>query len=243
VNLKNRHIHLITSGILVSLLISSCELPASPDFSNKFDDQSDLYLPPPVVDVEGNIYQTVKIGKQIWMAENLRVSRYQNGTTIPNMPDSRQWYGYLAGAWAVYNNQGSNNTTIGKLYNYSAATDSRGICPTGWRLPAKQDWDMLVSTLGGFEVAGKRMKSTTGWDFNGNGTNSSGFNAKPGGFRWVNGSADDVIYTGIGRSGWWWVDKAGGTTTMKLKLQDYLERVEFTWSGQASGLSVRCVKN
>lgn len=230
--------------MLLVASVTSCEKPTSPDYSNRFDERSDYYVPLPITDIDGNVYPTVKIGGQVWMASNLKVGRYQNGSEIPNVTDSNQWYGYNAGAWVTYSNQSLNNPTYGKLYNYNAVTDNRGICPIGWRVPSVDDWRTLFNSLGGFSIAGKKLKSTSGWNYNGgngNGTNENGFNALPGGFRWANGP-NDVVFTGIGSSGWWWADAQGSNISNKIVLRDYSESVSIDWRNYSSGLSVRCIK-
>lgn len=116
-----------------------------------------------IQDIEGNNYKTVKIGKQEWMAENLRVSSYNNSDPIKEVQDRIKWRSLSEGAWCNYNNDHSNDYKFGKLYNWHAINDPRGIAPKGWRIPTKQDWHELITYLGGEHVAGKKLKKNEYW--------------------------------------------------------------------------------
>jgi uncharacterized protein (TIGR02145 family) len=145
-----------------------------------------------VTDIDGNTYNTVQIGTQIWMSENLKTFRYKNGDSIPNVLGNTDWQALTTGAWSVYNHDGSNNTVYGNLYNWYTTSDSRGICPTGWHVPTDDEWVTLNIYLGGsFLSGGGKMKAvgTTYWDNpNSGATNESGFSALPGGYRNVDGN-------------------------------------------------------
>jgi len=144
-----------------------------------------------LTDIDGNIYQTVKIGNQWWMAENLRVTRYQNGDSIPNVTNSSNWYSLSTGAYCAYDNNNNNVSTYGLLYNWSAADDSRNIAPAGWHVPSDAEWQTLMVYLGGSSIAGGKMKEPgyAHWiSPNNDATNSSGFTALPGGSRYPGGS-------------------------------------------------------
>lgn len=136
-----------------------------------------------VNDIDGNAYKTITIGTQTWMAENLKVTHYANGETIPNITDNSDWTSQSTGAYCWYNNDITNKDVYGSLYNYFAVVDNRKLCPTGWHVPTDAEWSALTTYLGGKNTAGKRMKNSTGWYNNGNGTNTSGFSALPGGDR------------------------------------------------------------
>lgn len=145
-----------------------------------------------VTDIEGNVYLTIKIGDQLWMAENLKVSRYRNGDNIPNVPDTSEWVNLTTGAWVYYNNDSSNDETYGKLYNWYAVDDNRGLCPTGWHVPSEEEWTTLTIFLIGRNVGGT-MKSTTGWNSPNTGaTNESGFSGLPGGNRNSDGDFNNI---------------------------------------------------
>lgn len=135
-----------------------------------------------ITDIDGNIYHMVRIGTQIWMVENLKTSRYNDGTLIPNVIDTAQWNHLTSGAFCYYNNDALNNTTYGKLYNWYAINTGK-LAPTGWHVPTNAEWQTLADYLGGATVAGGAMKSTsTMWtNPNTGATNSSGFTGLPGG--------------------------------------------------------------
>ncbi len=137
---------------------------------------------------------SVKIGDQVWMAENLNVDKFLNGDPIPHAKTDEEWK--KAGenkqpAWCYYDNDPANGEKYGKLYNWYAINDPRGLAPKGWRVPWVMDFDKLQIYLGGEKVAGKKMKSTDGWGDSegklGNGTNESGFSGVPCGYRYDNG--------------------------------------------------------
>ena len=162
-----------------------------------------------VTDVDGNSYATVQIGTQCWTQSNLRVSKYRDGSSITNITDNTLWSQTntsSTGAWCNYNNDANIGTTFGKLYNWYAVNDSRGLCPTGWHVPSDAEWTTLENHLGGSSVAGGAMKSQTGWFNNGNATNSSGFNGLPGGVRGNFGGFGDV-----GFNGYWWSSSVAGS--------------------------------
>ncbi|MBM3920821.1 MAG: hypothetical protein FJ347_06290, partial [Sphingomonadales bacterium] len=144
--------------------------------------------------------QFVSIGGQVFMSKNLDVSTFRNGDPIPQAKTYEEWG--RAGenqqpAWCYYNNDPANGAKYGKLYNWYAVNDSRGLAPEGWHVPSDAEWTILTDYLG--SDAGTKMKSKTGWNENGNGTNSSGFSGLPGGTRNYNGT----FYT-IGYDGYWW---------------------------------------
>jgi uncharacterized protein (TIGR02145 family) len=160
-----------------------------------------------MTDQEGNVYKTIVIGTQEWMAENLNTSIYRNGDAIPTNLDNAAWQNTTSGAWAYYNNDAGNACPYGKLYNWYTCVDARGLCPVGWHVPADAEWTVLTNYLGGYEVAGGKMK-TTGtleeaeglwYPPNVEATNSIGFSGVPGGFRLVNGD-----YGYLGYLGHWW---------------------------------------
>jgi len=198
---------------------------------------------PTATDIDGNVYNTVQIGTQCWTQSNLRVSKYRNGDNIPNITDGAQWSQTntnSTGAWCNYSNDASNGTTYGKLYNWYAVNDSRGLCPTGWHVPTDAEWTTLENHLGGSSVAGGAMKSTTGWNYSGNGTNSSGFTGLPGGARVYDGGFHDM-----GITCYWWSSSVAGSgiawcfnlifMTANLNRYDYI--------GPRNGFSVRCIRD
>ena len=159
-----------------------------------------------VTDIDGNVYQTVKIGDQWWMAENLKVTHYRDGTEIPEITDDGTWAGLSSGAYCNYDNDDNNADTYGSLYNWYAVTDSRNIAPEGWHVPSDAEWTTLTTYLGGESVAGGKMKETgtTHWTSPNTGaTNESGFAALPGGYR-SDGDGGPGYFGGEGNYAYFW---------------------------------------
>ena len=164
-------------------------------------------------DYDGNTYQTITIGSQEWMAENLKVTHYANGTVIPLVTDNTAWANLgnnnTDKAYCYYNNSDANKDTYGALYTYAAATNgdndgtTQGVCPTGWHLPGDAEWTELTDYIGGTSVAGGKMKETgtTHWNSPNTGaTNESGFTALPGGRR----DSSNGAFSNVGYYGYWW---------------------------------------
>lgn len=144
----------------------------------------------------------ITIGTQIWTGCNLDVTAYSNGDEIPQVTDPTAWVGLTTGAWCYYNNDIENCEVYGKLYNWYAVNDPRGLGPTGYHVPSDEEWTDLTTVLGGLTVAGGKMKSTgtSLWNTpNTDATNSSGFTGLPGGYRYNDGTFID-----IGNYGIWW---------------------------------------
>jgi uncharacterized protein (TIGR02145 family) len=199
-----------------------------------------------VKDIEGNNYKTIQIGNQVWMAENLRTTKYRNNTPITNHTDNTQWQNNTTGAWSYYNNDATNNTPYGKLYNWYAVVNSNGICPTGWHVPTDAEWTTLTNFLGGESVAGGMMKST-GTQYwlssNTNATNSSGWSGLPGCFRGNSGT----FYT-IGYNGYWWSSTEFNTNDawnrVLYNIYGGVSRYDGSKTyGKALGFSVRCLRD
>ena len=201
-------------------------------------------------DIEGNTYKTVYIGTQQWMAENLKVSKYNDGSSIPNITDNTEWSQLTTGAWAYSNNDAANNAKYGNLYNWYAVSPTtngnKNVCPTGWHVPTDDEWTVLTDYLGGANVAGGKMKEvgTTSWNSpNKDATNTSLFTGLPGGFRNPGGS-----YFGIGSSGNWWSSSENSTGNAWPRnlssLNGNASRIYYGDNGsKIYGLSVRCVKD
>lgn len=186
--------------------------------------------------------KTVTIGNQEWMAENLNVDKFRNGDRILHAQTDEEWQ--QAGrsgqpAWCYYDNDSKNGRKYGKLYNWYAVNDPRGLATEGWRIPSNGDWDRLVDYLGGIRAAGAQMKSEIGWAQDGNGTNKSGFTALPGGRRSVNGA-----FIGIGNYGSWWSAPAVYTNSAWYRSVLYhVNSVDTHFRNKEAGLSVRCVRD
>lgn len=148
-------------------------------------------------DIDGNIYKTIVIGDQTWMAENLRVTHYRNGIKIPNITDNEEWAALTIGAFCNYNNTKDLDTiaTYGRLYNWYAVADAQQLAPKGWRVPNIADWLELIEYLGGDTIASKHLKEvgTYHWEDAYESDNSSGFTAVPSGSRYL---SEDYSYIG-----------------------------------------------
>ena len=199
-------------------------------------------LPPPVTDIDGNTYNTVLIGDQVWMSENLKTSRYRNGGSIPNVLGYTDWVALTTGAWSYYEHDVANNAILGKLYNwYTTLGDT--LCPTGWHLPTDAEWTTLTDRLGGESVAGGKMKSigTAYWDNpNIDATNSSGFSGLGGGYRNESHGDFDVI----GVVGYFWsANEYSSSNGLGRVLVNYLGEVFSFNSIKSFGASVRCLRD
>ncbi|MBM3421810.1 MAG: fibrobacter succinogenes major paralogous domain-containing protein [Chlorobi bacterium] len=139
--------------------------------------------PKPVTDIDGNSYAAVSIGNRIWTAENLNVTRYRNGDPIPEVRDPEEWSKLKTGAWCRYENSEDNGKTYGRLYNWYAVNDPRGLAPEGWRVATDEDWAALSEALGGDNVAGGRIKAARLWQQSDSEAGKSGFELLPAGAR------------------------------------------------------------
>ena len=201
---------------------------------------------PNITDTEFNSYKTVYIGTQQWMAENLKVSKYNDGTAISNLTDNTQWQNNTTGAWSYYNNDVTNNAKYGKLYNWYAVSKTsngnKNVCPTGWHLPTDFEWAVLTDYLGGASVAGGKMKiaGAINWNSpNTDATNTYLFSALPGGGRRGNGD-----YGSIGYSGNWWSSKEYDTDNAWFRNLENNKDAATTYYGiKGFGLSVRCLRD
>jgi uncharacterized protein (TIGR02145 family) len=204
---------------------------------------------PSVADIDGNVYNTVQIGTQCWTQSNLKVSKYRNGDSIPTGFSNTQWSSTTSGAYAIYNNDPVNDTLFGKLYNHYAVSDNRSLCPIGWYVPTRQDWEYLANILGGRAVAGSALKTMNllpvphGWaNTNGGATNSSGFSALGGGHYNPNGSNQGINYWGI-----LWSSSIGVNGNPNIPyaigVQYNITDMYHSGGGERHAFSVRCLKN
>jgi uncharacterized protein (TIGR02145 family) len=193
-----------------------------------------------VADIDGNIYPTVLIGNQWWMAENLRSITYANGESIPNVSDSTSWGQLSSGAWCNFNNSEANDEEFGKMYNWYSVADPRNVCPTDWHVPTVAEWTALTDYLGGQAVAGGKMKTTTSWqNVVTNGTNESGFSALPGGSR--NGYSG--TFYSIGYYGYWWSSSEGNLNTAWFyHLMNISNDIWSDDNAKKEGYSIRCIR-
>jgi uncharacterized protein (TIGR02145 family) len=220
-----------------------------------------------ISDIDGNVYKTIQIGTQTWMAENLKTTRYNDGSGIPNVMDNSKWVTLKTGAYRWYNNDRDTYKNLyGALYNWYTVKTGK-LCPTGWHVPGDGDWKQLEMALGmtieeanswgetfGIEGRGTdqgtQMKATSGWipweGRGGNGNNTSGFTALPAGESgwtgWSNG-VESVVYTYFGGAGicttWWYSTEEGGGRAVSCDDPGVIRGVYPAFCG----LSVRCLKN
>ena len=194
-----------------------------------------------VTDIDGNSYPTVLIGNQFWMAENLKTTRFADGSVIPNVTDNDAWNQLSTPAWCNYNNSLANDLVYGKLYNWFTVSDPRNVCPSGWHAPTDAEWTILIDFLGGTNVAGGKMKTTTSWSSPNTGaTNESNFSGLPGGTRYPNlGTFDDVGYYG-----YWWSSTESNTYNAWYRLLNYNNgSATRTSYFKQVGFSVRCLRD
>jgi uncharacterized protein (TIGR02145 family) len=199
-----------------------------------------------VTDIAGNVYKTITIGTQTWMAENLKTTKYRDGTAIPNVTSNAQWYDLSTGAFCDYGNTSDNSTTYGKLYNWYAVSDVRNICPSGWHVPNDTEMEKLGAYLGGYQVVGGKMKETgiTHWYLSNEGaTNQSGFTGLPGGMRYFDGPFIDIHLGGY----WWSSSQANDYYNLESHyyfLSGYGDNNFLDGYGnKTNGMSVRCMKD
>lgn len=208
-----------------------------------------------LVDIDGNKYPTVQIGTQCWMQTNLKTTRYRNGDTILTNLSNSAWLSTITGAYAIYGNNPINDSIYGKLYNWYAVDDSRGLCPSGWHVPTESEWVLLEQFLGlapatasqiGWRGVneGDQLKSQSGWNF-GNGNNATGYTGLPAGAR----SQSTGGYVDLGLAGNWWSSSdTSSIQAWRRGLNSYypsqlpgsiLRRSNFKYHGQ----SIRCIKD
>lgn len=195
-------------------------------------------------DINGRNYRICQIGTQFWTAENLAVSKFRNGDPIPQARTNAEWE--KAGkegkpAWCYYSNDTLIGRKFGKLYNYYAVSDPRGLAPTGWHIPTHPELSKMIYALGGMDVAGIKMKSMADWKEQFRGTNKSKFTAIPGGARNANGA-----FLNINNTAQWWStsgDVQGGPQIWSVALNSFSVQTGYYEMEKGCGLSVRCIKD
>jgi len=204
-----------------------------------------------IQDIDSHTYPVVRIGNQLWLGQNLSTTRYRNGDPIPEVQGESDWGTLNSGAWARYQHILQRDFDYGKLYNWHAVNDPRGICPDGWKVPSDDDWKTLERHLGmsaqeanssmrrgeGANVGGK-LKSTSLWESPNTGaTNESGFNGGPGGRRLSSG-----LFDGVNRFGYWWTASEQNQAEAVYRSLFFREAdVNRFYSDKKQGFSVRCI--
>jgi uncharacterized protein (TIGR02145 family) len=198
-----------------------------------------------LIDIDGNVYKTVIIGTQIWMAENLKVTKYSNGDTIgTTYPDTLNYMQVSNPKYQwIYENKDSNLYSYGRLYTWFVVNDNRNVCPTGWHVPTQVDWATLIQFLGGDSLAHGKLKEvgTKHWDKpNIGATNKSGFTGIPGGNHHPKGT-----FLFMGECGHWWssteFDK-NFAWRLRLRYNNDIENF-LDYAPKLMGWSIRCIKD
>jgi uncharacterized protein (TIGR02145 family) len=246
--MKTKHIfrvffvNLLTAIILIT---DSCK---------KSEDNTNIAPPSETVtDLDGNVYNTIKIGSQVWLQENLSVTHYRNGDPVPFIIDNNQWLAADSGAYSNYNNDAALVSFYGRLYNWYAVNDSRLLSPVGWHIPTDNEWKILELYLGmttnqadsvfyrGTTEGGKLKESgTVHWTAPNTGaTNSTGFNGLPGGYR-------SNTFLDKSTNGYWWTSSKASFDQAIFRSISYDKSgiVRSTYHmNETLGLSIRCVKD
>lgn len=195
-----------------------------------------------VTDIDGNVYNTVIIGEELWFKENLKTTRYLNGDPIPNITDGTQWRNLTTGAYCIWENTASYADIYGRLYNWYAVNDTRKLCPAGWHVPTREEMIQLSFLLEGEDEAGGELKETgtQHWkDPNTGATNSTGFTALPGGYR-----GDYGYFSSLGQDAYIWSSTQHNESRAYFRTISTYDAsfVGSNW-GKYSGMSVRCLKD
>jgi uncharacterized protein (TIGR02145 family) len=196
-----------------------------------------------VTDNDGNVYNTIKLGTQVWMEENLKTTKYNDGTSIPLITNNVQWSNLTTDAFCWYNNDAATyKVSYGALYNWYSVNTGK-LCPTGWRVPSDSEWGTMTNYLGGFDVAGGKMKEvgTPHWTSPNTGaTNESGFTSLPAGQRTTDGTFSD-----LGIAAGWWTSTPYNSDKPWYYSNYYSNAMENHGNGTMNnvGLSIRCIKN
>ena len=252
-------------GSCTTLVVNGCTDPdyTEYDASANVDDGSCTTLAQAStcseVEMDGYTYSVVEIGDQCWFSENLRSTVYGNGDVIPAGLTDGLWYATNAGATAVYgegNNlchnyspdidacdEAQSLAAYGRLYNWYAVDDERGLCPSGWHVPTDGEWTQLEDyiTSQGFDgTEGMALKSNSGWYNNNNGTDDFGFSALPGGYR----SYYSGYFYNAGDDGYWWSSSPnGGNAFSRILSFDNPVVSRYSISLPRDGFSVRCLRD
>ena len=195
--------------------------------------------PGTVTDIDGNVYHTVTIGTQVWMVENLKTTKYNDGISIPNITDNTAWANLTTHGYCWYNNNASYKDTYGALYNWHTVNTGK-LAPTGWHVPTDAEWTILIDYLGGASIAGGKLKAKSGWNSGGNGTDDFGFSALPGGNRYING----YFYNAINYGYWWSATEFSATFASYWSMTCDGNMINIGGDGyKIDAFSVRCIRD
>jgi uncharacterized protein (TIGR02145 family) len=193
-----------------------------------------------VNDIDGNVYNVITIGGQLWMAENLKVTKLNDGTRIPLVTTSGIWVKLTTPGYCFYDNA-TTDSVYGALYNWYTVKTNK-LCPTGWHVPSNADWATLTTYLGGKTVAGGKLKTTglTFWNCpNKAATNEKGFSAVAGGYRYYGGN-----FVWRGEYGYWWcTNEYDAISAYQLLIMSGDSDTFSDNNDKDLGLSVRCLKD
>jgi uncharacterized protein (TIGR02145 family) len=194
-----------------------------------------------VNDIDGNTYQTVKIGKQTWIAQNLNTTRFRNGDLIPEARTDIEWRNACSKkqpAWCYVGSNVNSPKSYGKIYNQYAVLDKRGLAPDGWHIPSDKEWDLLITNVSIEKTVGFYLKASNSWSSNRNGNNASGLNILATGTRggmgnWMPPGLSTVL----------WSSTKKGNVLWTRRLGHWSNEVERQTWGKDDGFSVRCIQN
>lgn len=231
--------YLITGSVMIiAVILYTAYTKSSPSQSILYESLNET-----VEDIDGNRYQTVRIGDQIWMSENLKATHYQDGTPIPNVYDNEKWPRATEGAYCMVNNDAVGyKKTYGVLYNFYAITNRRQLCPKGWHVPTREECVTLIHFLGGNQIAGKKIKDNRGnlWkNKEAEATNESGFSGLPAGGRGQFGSPGDVGYYAT----WWSSTSSSPFYAWHWGVFPDQAGIRSNPGHKSSGFSIRCIKD
>lgn len=191
-------------------------------------------------DASGNIYNVIRIGTQLWFRENLKTTKYNDNTSIPNETSNAVWSALTTAAYCDYNNVPANSDTYGRLYNWFTVNTGK-LCPFGWHVPTDADWTVLTTYVGGLSIAGEKLKEagTTHWAAGNTGTNSFGFTALPAGFRQIDGTFQVQTQFGL----FWARDSYDSNTAWDLYMEYNQVFAVKNNNNKKIGFSVRCISD
>lgn len=227
---KSQKITLIAFLLIVSLLPVNCK---------KVDEKNNNPIPNTLTDIDGNVYHTVIIGTQTWMVENLKTTKYRNGSPIMNSYGDSAWNNECP-AYSWYYNDSTYGNVYGALYNWYAV-NSGLLCPKGWHIPTYAEWTTLVNYLGGEDVSCDKLKEAgqNHWLNNSSATNESGFTALPGSYRGIGGG-----YCGVGSEGLWWSStESDNSNAWYIRISNKAIIHTSLDNNKCLGYSIRCIKD